>query len=275
MSHSPSAFAPVEIAVAAALAALIQGAFFVLLIVAGAMDAEVKAEEEALPKELPIAVKPVLDEIPLPLLKLGGKKLKPKLPDMWKKQPPIPIERFEEKSAPSESAKDDPESIPTSEVAKGDAEAPPPDAEIAKEVDEHIEAGPPPDAQPVAEGEGAADGVKEGTETDPLKARAASLYQAKIIAWFNARFRPPVGQVPCEELKKLSASVSASVGGDRTVSGFSVTRPSGNGVFDAKVQATMQGIVGQQLPPPPQNYPDLQVGSAVFPTFSGAGAKCE
>jgi hypothetical protein len=275
MNHPPSAFAPLEIAVAAALAAVIQGAFFVLLIVAGAADARVKAEDELLPKETPIAVKPVLDEIPLPLLKLGGKKMKPKLPEMWKKLPPIPIERFEEKSAPSEDAKDDPESIPTSDLAKGDAEAPPPDAEIAKEVDEHIEAGPPPDAQVVAEGEGAADGVKEGTETDPLKARAVSLYQAKILAWFNARFRPPVGQVPCDELKKLSAAVTASVGGDRTVSGFSVVRPSGNAVFDAKVQATMAGIVGQQLPPPPQNYPDLQIGSSVGPIFSGAGAKCE
>ena len=275
MNQSTSAFAPLEIAVAAAVAFVIQVAFFLILALAGASTGDIDAQKEQVPKEMPIAVKPVLDEVPLPLLKLGGKKKRPKLPDMWKKQPPIPIERFEEKSAPSELAKDDPDSIPTSELAKGDAQPPPPDADIAKEVDEHIDAGPRPDAEVVAEGEGAADGVKEGTETDPLKARAVSLYQAKIIAWFNARFSPPVGQVPCEELKKLSASVSASVGAGRSVTGFSVTRPSGNGAFDAKVQSTMAGIVGQQLPPPPPLYPDLEIGSAVFPTFSGSGAKCE
>ncbi len=40
--------------------------------------------------EIPIAVKPVMDD--LPLLKLGGKKMRPKLPDMWKKQAPIPVQ---------------------------------------------------------------------------------------------------------------------------------------------------------------------------------------
>jgi hypothetical protein len=272
MTQGPSAFAPVEIAVAAALTLAIQTGFFVLLAVAGAADAQIKAKDEPLPRETPMAVKPVLDD--LPLLKLGSR-VKPKLPEMWKKQAPIPVERFEEKSAPSPDAKDDPAQIPTSAVAKGDAQAPPPDAEIAKQVDQELtDAGQKPE-EPVAEGEGSPDGVKEGTETDPLKARAVSLYQAKILGWFNARFRPPVDQVPCEELKKLSSAIAATVGPDRTVTGFTVVRASGNAAFDAKVQATMQGIVGQQLPPPPPLYPDLQIGSSVHPTFSGGGVKCD
>ena len=96
----------------------------------------------------------------------------------------------------------------------------------------------------------------------------------KILGWFNARFRPPVGQIPCEDLKKLSAAVSVSVGGDRSVAGFSLARASGNPVFDAKVSATMNSIVGQQLPPPPPLYPDI-LGSTVTPVFSGRGVKCE
>ena len=272
-STSASTFSPVEISTAVVFAAVIQMAFVLLLILAGAGNAKIVAKEPPPPKEIPIAVQPVMDD--LPLLKLGGrKKVRAKLPDMWKKQPPIPIKRFEEKSAPSETAKDDPKEIPTSEVAKGDAEAPPPDAEIAKQVDETLDAGPQPDAS-VPEGEGSPDGVKEGTETDPLKARAVSLYKMKILGWFNARFRPPAGQIPCAELKKLSTGVSATVGPDRTVNGYSITRPSGNATFDAKVKATMDGIVGQQLPPPPPLYPDLAIGAAVYPTFSGAGAKCE
>jgi hypothetical protein len=204
---------------------------------------------------------PVLDDAPL--LKLGGKKVKTKLPEMWKKQPPV--QRFQESSAPSMQAKKTPDAIPTSALAKPDAEAPPPDAEVAKEVDQTLlDAGP--DAAPTAEGEGAADGVKEGTEADPLKARAVSQYKAKITAWFNARFSQP--EIPCEELKQLSAGVAANIGGDRSVTGFSVTRASGNATFDAKVQSTMQGTVGQELPPPPPLYPDI-LGTVFSVRFSG------
>jgi outer membrane biosynthesis protein TonB len=272
MNRGP-AFAPVEIALAAGLTAVIQLGFFLLLAVAGAADARIDAKEEPPPRETPMAVKPVLDD--LPLLKLGGKKMKPKLPDMWKKQPPIPIERFEEKSAPSPDAKDDPKAIPTSELAKADAQAPPPDAEVAKQVDQEIsDAGPRPDAQLVAEGEGAADGVKEGTETDPLKARAVSLYRAKIIGWFNAKFHVPVGQIPCDELKKLSSRAVANVSPDGIVTGFSVSSQSGNAVFDARVQAALQSATGQQVPPPPSMYPEV-LPPSISLNFLGSSQKCQ
>lgn len=265
----PPTFTAAEWTLAIAFALMMEGGVLVLL-ASSENKGRIVQHEEVDKKEVPIAVKPILDE--LPLLKLGGKKkLKPKLPDMWKKQ--APVRRFEEKSAPSEKAKDTPEAIPTSKLAEKDAEAPPPDAELAKEVDQEL-LDATPDAEPIEEGEGAPDGVKEGTETDPLKARAVSLYLAKIIGWFNARFRPPVGEIPCEELKKLSTSVAVNVGQDRTVASFTVTRQSGNPIFDAKVQATMASLTGQQLPPPPPLYPDI-LGSTVSPVFSGARAKCE
>jgi len=265
----PGAFAPSEVFLAGAAAVLIEVAIFVLVLLAGESDARIKAREPEPPAPVPMKVTPVLDE--LPLLKLGGKKVKTKLPEMWKKQPPI--QRFEEKSAPSAHASKSPDQIPTSALAKPDAEAPPPDAETAKEVDQVLlDAGP--DAAPTVEGEGTADGVKEGTEADPLKARAVSQYEQKILAWFNARFTPPVGDVPCDELKKLSASVAANVGGDRSVTGFAIRRPSGNAVFDARVQSVMQGTIGAELPPPPPLYPDI-LGSVVKPTFSGRAAKCD
>jgi hypothetical protein len=190
---------------------------------------------------------------------------------MWKKQPPV--QRFQEKSAPTPFASKSPDAIPTSPLAKLDAEAPPPDAETAKEVDQLLlDAGP--DAAPVVEGEGAADGVKEGTETDPLKARAVSQYMAKILAWFNARFTPPTEGIPCEELKRLATRLSASVGGDRTVTGFSIRGPSGNPIFEARVQKVMQGTIGAELPPPPPLYPDI-LGTSIPLRFTGADAKCE
>ena len=255
-------FSPAHIAMAVTWAAAIELGFFFLLILAGQNRAFVEKAEERTRLEVPIQVKPVLDDTAL--LKLGGKKkMRAKLPDMWKKNPPV--QRFEAKSAPSPKAEKTPEAIPTTPVAEGDAQAPPPDAEVAKVVDEVLlDAGP--DAEPTVEGEGTPDGVKEGTETDPLKGRAVSLYKMKIAAWFNARFTQP--DIECEELKGLNAGVVANVGGERTVTGYSMTRPSGNPVFDAKVQSTMAAIVGQQLPPPPPLYPDL-LSAAESVTFRG------
>jgi len=266
----PPNFSATEWTLAIAFALLMEGGVLTLL-ASSENKGRIAEQEDVALQERPMAVKPILDD--LPLLKLGGKKVKPKLPDMWKKLAPVPVKRYEEKSAPSEKAADKPEAIPTSKVAERDAEAPPPDAEIVKELDQEL-LDATPDAEPKVEGEGAADGVKEGTETDPLKARAVSMYLAKIHGWFTIRWRPPVTEIPCAELKKLSAGVAVTVGADRTVAGYSMSRPSGNAIFDAKVRATMDSLIGQQLPPPPPLYPDI-LGATVSPVFSGAGAKCE
>ncbi len=263
-----------QLALGCVAATVIQLGFFSLLVLAGRSEAHVRAVEEKAPQAVPIAVKPVLDEVPL--LKLGSKqdKLKPKLPDMWKKQAPVPVKRYEEVSAPSEKAEDTPAAIPKAPVVDN-KQAPPPDAEIAKEVPELLDT-PEPDQPPPPEleEEGVADGSKDGTETDPMKGRAVDLYRSKILAWFNSRFRPPQGEVPCEELKKLSAGLVVQVGADRTVTGFSITSPSGNAAFDAKVTSTLSAIVGQELPPPPPLYPDI-LGSTVYPRLSGAGVQCD
>jgi hypothetical protein len=187
---------------------------------------------------------------------------------MWTKKPPI--KRYEAASAPTPKAEAVKEKIPDTPLVKPNAEAPPPDAAIAKKVEEvtHPEEEKP---EKVAEQnlptEGAEDGVKEGTEKDPLKAFAVSQYRNKISAWFNARFKKPT-EIPCEELKKLRASVSASVGGERTVTGYSITKPSGNEVFDARVKSTLDGIVssGVELPPPPPNYADI-LGTSLAVSF--------
>jgi hypothetical protein len=269
--QNESAFRPHEILLSILFSAATLAAFFSLLVFAGKSKLEIEAKEPPPPMAMPIKVKPILDD--LPLLKKGGKKLKPKLPDMWKKQPPV--QRFEQKAAPSTKAEKTPEAATKTPLAKPDAAPPPPDAEVAKEVDQELL--DKPDAEVASETEeGAADGVKEGTETDPLKARAVSQYLARILGWFNSRFRPPSpsDSLTCEELKKLSASVSVSVGADRSVAGYTITRPSGNAAFDERVKSTMDAAVGQELPPPPPLYPDI-LGSTVTPRFSGANAQCE
>ena len=263
-------FLPREFALAGFLAGAVELGLFGLLVFAGQNRAKVVAHEAVLPEEIPIAVQPVLDD--LPLLKLGSKKVKMKLPDMWTKQ--APVQRFEEKSAPSEKAAKTPDAIPTTPVATADAAAPPPDAAIAKEVDQQLTDAAAPKAEPNLPTEGAADGVKQGTETDPLKARAANLYADKLIGWFQVRFHPPT-DLPCDVVHGLSATAVITVSGDRTITGYTVSRASNNAVFDAKVKATLDSLVGQQLPPPPPLYPDLSPGATIHPTLSGKAAQCD
>jgi hypothetical protein len=255
-----------EVALAALLAILVESGILLLWIYAGAGNVHVNAAALEAPKEIPIAVKPVMDDAPL--LKLGGKK-KAKLPDMWKKQ--APVQRFEETSAPSAKAAKTPEAIPSSKLTPLDASAPPPDADIAKQVDTPVPSALP-SAAPTVEGEGVADGAKEGTETDPLKGRAVDAYRAKIIGWFVARFHAPKDEIPCEELKTLRATVQVQFSG-QTVSGYTLVKPSGNSIFDAKVRSTLDGLRGEDVPPPPPLYPDILRPTETF-TYTGP-TKCQ
>jgi hypothetical protein len=260
--NAARSFLPSEFVLATGLAIIIESGLFILIVTA-TNRTHIHAQEEKAEEAMPIEVKPVLDE--LPLLKLGSKK-RAKLPDMWVKKPPI--KRYEATSAPTPKAPEKVDKLPDTPLTKPSAEAPPPDAAIAKKVDPTI---PKTDAGPSKAklaNEGSEDGVKEGTETDPLKAFAVSQYRMKISGWFNARFKKPTEQIPCDVLKKLRASASVNVSGSRTVSGYSLAKASGNEIFDARVKATLDGIVsgGAELPPPPPNYPDI-LGTSLSVAF--------
>ena len=204
---------------------------------------------------IPVKIVPVLD-VDAPLLKLGGAPNRYKLPDRWVKQAPKP--RVEQKAFVSTKASKSEQDIPARDVpvATASVKPPPPNAAIAKQVDTPVttvvDAGPPANVAEV----GHADGVKEGTETDPLKARAVDLYRAKIAAWFSSRFRVSGSGLPKEELTKVRVGAEVSIAADHTVLGYTLA-PSGNAAFDAAARATLEGAKGQQIPPPPENYPDV------------------
>lgn len=220
----------------------------------------------------PVRVIPVLD-LDSPLLKLGGKLDASKLPDRWVVQKPKP--RVENKAHVSPTAGKTEKDIPAPDTKIADAGTPPPppDAEVAKQVDTPIDpavdAGPPSNV-PVA---GHADGVEEGTETDPLKARAVDVYRARIISWFSMRFRVQGSGIPAAQLTALRASASVQIGADRTVLGYSLIS-SGNAAFDAAARAALDGAKGSQIPPPPENYPDI-VQTAISLTFVCKEGRCD
>lgn len=236
-----AAFNSREIGVAAGFALLVEVALAALLILAESSKG-LSPEIEAELKEVPIAVQPVLDE--LPILKQGSK-VKPKLPEMWSKPKPQP--RYEDKTAASTKAEKTLEKPVEKELQKSTKEVPPNEkAELAKKVEEQLKE--QPDEKPVKSNElGAEDGDKDGTEVDPLKAFVLDQYRKRLTAWFKAGFS-------ASDACDASLSVSAQIGSDGTVTAFSVNGSSGNAAFDSRVQSHMQGKVGNQIPPPPPNY---------------------
>jgi hypothetical protein len=264
------AFSAGQIGAAAALATLIQGALVVLLIISGAAGAFTPKPEPP-PRSMSIAVKPILD---LPLLKKGGKPRKNKLPDMWK--PPKQIKRREATKTPTPLASKDPPPAPKKEEEKKpkpEAKPPDPDTPVAKEVDETIKHIEKEVEEPNLPEEGAVDGVEEGTEKDPLKARAVDLYRLKLTNWFKHGFTSPLDQIDCAILKDLRTAVHAQVAPDGTVLSYELVS-SGNATFDARVKQVMDAKVGQKVPPPPPNYPDI-LDSVVHPTFQGKNEQCK
>lgn len=221
---------------------------------------------------IPVRITPVLD-LDAPLLKLGGKRDTARLPDRWARQTPKP--RVEQKSFVSSKAGKTEQDAPPPEVKMAEAKTkpPPPDAEIAKVVDapipQVVDAGPPANVDQA----GHADGVKEGTETDPLKARAVDLYRAKIAGWFSSKFRVSGSGLPADELHKYRVTATIDVGADRSVTGYSIV-PSGNPAFDGAARAALEGSKGQSLPPPPENYPDV-VQSRINITFVCRENRCD
>ncbi len=246
-------FRPSEIAIAVAAALLVEiGAVVALRAVA--LDRPAMLPDIDKGAAVPVRVIPVLD-LDAPLLKLGGKRDKMKLPDRWLRQTPKP--RVEEKAFVSTKAGKTEADIPDPEMKIADAgtPVPPPDADVAKVVDTEITE--VPDAAPSnVDVEGHADGVKEGTETDPLKARAVDVYRMRIAGWFQSGFHVNGTGLGPDELKKYRVGAVVQLSG-RTVSGYSIS-PSGNAAFDAAARARLESAKGNEIPPPPENYPDIQ-----------------
>lgn len=189
-----------------------------------------------------------------PVLKLGSK-TPGKLPSQWLRRPPAAKTQA---ALPSTQADKTPEAIPKPLV---------PDASVALLI---VDAGKTEPTNPTApesasavataptSSEGSEQGSASGTETDPLKGRAADLYRSQLAAWFAGHFQIR-GKVPFDKLKALHATAVVTVTGDRKVGSFSVVKPSGDPTFDAEVHATLTRIQsgGAELPAPPPMYPDM------------------
>lgn len=216
-----------------------------------------------------VRVIPMLDP-DTPLLKLGGKK--PKLPDAWVKKTPQKMET--EKAFVSTKADKTAEAIPKEDLKVADAGTKPPEADASVVKEQDIEIEDQADAGEQAfPNEGHAAGDEHGTETDPLKARAVDQYRARVAGFFSSRFRVAGSGLPEEQLTSIRVGATVQLSGTQ-VTGFSLT-PSGNPAFDAAARSALQSTVGSSIPPPPENYPDLGVGSSFSVTFYCGKGRCD
>jgi hypothetical protein len=233
-----------------------------------ALRADISDEKS---RPISVSITPIVDDAPL--LKLGSKRQPGRLPDRW--IAPRAVARTTPNAFPSPHAPATPQAIPTVAVADAGQKPPPPNAEVTKQTDLSVEV-PEAGRAPVSNEEGAADGVKEGTEKDPLKAHAVSLYRSVLDHWFSSKFAIR-GKIPFETLKTLKGTVVVQIGPDRTVTNFSLTKPSGNATFDEELRSTMAAIVssGAELPPPPPMYPDVLGSSQAFSFHCTNRSSCE
>jgi outer membrane biosynthesis protein TonB len=194
-----------------------------------------------------------------PVLKLGSK-TPTKLPSRWQRKQPVAAKTQPQSALPSTKAEKTPEAIPTSH-------SPAPAAVDAGKVEPPNPTEPESTAAPAAASsvEGSEQGAANGTEADPLKARAADMYKAQLAAWFVSHFNIR-GKIPFDKLKTLRSVALVTVTPDRKVGSFSVVKPSGDPTFDAEVEATLTHIQssGAELPAPPPMYPEMLAKSQSF-----------
>lgn len=266
------AFKAHEIVLATACALLVQtGAVISFHFAQLERPAELPEIEKS--PSIPVKVVPVLD-LDAPTLKLGGTRDPRKLPDRWLKPRQKP--RAVDKAFVSTKADKTLEAIPPKEleVAKAGTPTPPKEAEKAKEVEAQVvEKNDMPPPPPNVDAKGHEDGSKSGTETDPLKARAVDLYREKIRSWFSRRFRVSQSGLGPEEITKIRVSASVTLSGGRQVAGYSIS-PSGNAAFDKAAQSALESAKGDELPPPPENYPDI-LQSQISLTFTCTKERCD
>lgn len=267
----PRNFSTAEIVFAIVMAANVQAGALLLLRLSNVHKPAAVAEIDT-GSSVPVRVVPVLD-LDAPTLKLGGKRDHTKLPDRWLK--PKVKKRVKQEAFVSTKAEKTEEAIPPKEVelAKLDTTPPPPDAELAKDVETPVEV--PKDDTPPAnvDEKGHEDGSKDGKEMDPLKARAVDLYRERIRGWFSRRFRVSGSGLSPDEIVKHRVSATVTLSGGRSVADFSIS-PSGQAAFDAAARKALESAKGEELPPPPENYPDI-LQTQISLTFTCTPERCD
>lgn len=208
-------------------------------------------EREAAPAEVAVKVRPVV-AFDRPLLRLGGRPDPRALPDRSLRK----VETHAEERRVHASTRASPEEPePPPDVPLADAGPPEPDApQVARREADPEAADAAPANLPI---KGDPGGVREGTEEDPLRAQAASVYHGRLVGWLSGKFAGVHGTgLDADALLALGCGVQVTIGADRKVLSYTLAT-SGNAAFDGAARAALERAKGQEIPPPPENHPEL------------------
>ncbi len=243
-------FSKGEIAIASAVALVAQGLIVLVFALPPPEAKEVEISDENA-RPIAVAITPVA------VLKKGSKD-PAKLPKQWEREPPVVGKGESAQPSKEASTTEVPSRLLDAGLTGTSDAAVTPNASDASATSEALGGADASTAKEAKGGEeGHAEGSADGTETDPLKARAADLYRAQLAAWFASRFAIR-GKIPFDDLKKLKSVATVTVSADRHVSDFTVTS-SGDPIFDEEVRATLTKVKasGIELPAPPPLYPEM------------------
>jgi len=258
-----------EVASAIIVAVAIQFGVGVLIVMTSFSDAPMNEVDKG---EKSVRVIPVIDEEAFKAARLGGKKAV--LPDMWNRAPASIKKAIQETPpppdvpTPSTKADEDPASIPDADkkVATVEDAGPEIDADTegadAGQTESNEDAGQATiDPDGGTSGPGGPGCTGPGCEKDGgLDDFVGAQYQGRLVSFFRRGFSVSGLGLPPEEIKKLMVSCSVSLSGDGTVTAASCGS-TGNSAFDAAAKGHLGGKVGSQVPPAPEDRPDLKRSS--------------
>lgn len=133
------------------------------------------------------------------------------------------------------------------------------------------------DAQQFAEAEerrlpeGDAEGVEGGTERE---ATEGDRYAGILATFFRRGWTVPT-TMSRDEIRGLTAMAQVSIAGDLRITGFRISRPSGEPLFDQSVIDQLQRMVDANavIPPPPEEVADQYLGRDRTFAFRGRDAR--
>jgi hypothetical protein len=100
-------------------------------------------------------------------------------------------------------------------------------------------------------------GEQEGSLLDPLRQRVVTMYRRRLVAFFRRGFVCPATAAGARD---CLSSATFAIQSDGTVTSFT-HEACGTPNIDSLVQTTAKSKVGQRIPPPPNDYPELQSAS--------------
>jgi hypothetical protein len=118
------------------------------------------------------------------------------------------------------------------------------------------------------------EGDPDGVEGGSLRARDGDRYLGQFVMFFR-RGWSVARVVDRETLQSLSAEADVDIADDGRITGFRITRESGNAQFDQSVVERLEGLrsAGASIPEPPESVRDQYYGQTRAVRYNGRDAR--